>query len=86
MQSPQDLILITGDFNIQGKDMNPLTNKRLIKENAEFASLLKELAVEYCIMTELLSCNQTFTITDLLKKDQKETFDELCTFGDYFVN
>jgi hypothetical protein len=57
MKSPHDLVLLTGDFNIQAHGMNPLLAKKLIKENPEFAPIFKDLFLEYRIMTELLTCS-----------------------------
>lgn len=56
MKSPHDLVLITGDFNICSQEMNPYITKKFVKENPEFAPVLKDLFLEYRIVTKLLSC------------------------------
>ncbi|CDW89469.1 UNKNOWN [Stylonychia lemnae] len=83
---PTDLVLLTGDMNISGREINPIMTKRLIKENPLFADVIKELYLEYRILTELLSQGQQNTVIDLLRRDNKDHLDELCTFGDYYLN
>ena len=78
--------MLTGDFNIQAHDMNPILTKRLLKENPAFAPVFKDLSFEYRIMTELLTSNSKYSILDMLKLDQKDHYYNLCTFGDYYIN
>lgn len=86
MKSSHDLVLICGDFNICGREIDPLITKKLFKENLEFVSIFKDLYLEYPIMTELLSSGNQHTVVDLLKQDNIDNFDSLCTFGDYYIN
>jgi hypothetical protein len=80
------LVLVTGDFNICGREINPVMTKRLMRENPEFISILKDLYLEYRIMTELLSSGGAHSVIDLVKRDHNERMEDICTFGDYYVN
>lgn len=83
----EDLILLTGDLNICGREIDPIVTKRLIAENPDFLPMFKELYMEYRILLELLANNQKHDIVNLLQLDMKEKYaSEACTYGDYYIN
>lgn len=48
--------------------------------------MLRDLDFEYRIMTELLTSQGKYQVVDMLKQDQREAYNDLCTHGDFFTN
>jgi hypothetical protein len=36
MKSPNDLVLICGDFNLSSRELNPILAEKLVRENPAF--------------------------------------------------
>eukprot|EP00347_Sterkiella_histriomuscorum_P007660 403348063 len=84
--SSQDMILLTGDLNICGKEIDQILTKKLIAENPDFQPVLKELYMEYRILIELLSNGQKHEVINMLELDLKDKYKSICTYGDYYIN
>lgn len=79
-------MLLTGDLNICGREIDQILTKKLIAENPAFQPILKELYMEYRILIELLSNGQKHEIVNMLYQDNKDKYADFCTYGDYYIN
>lgn len=84
-----DLVLVSGDFNLSAKPIDPIVADPLLTLNLDdYKQMFAQLNLEYPMCKLLLSQNAKYTVHDLLLESigTSEYPKHICTFGDYVLD
>lgn len=79
-----DLVLVTGDFNISSLPLNKISAEKFIKFCPKFAKAIEDLNMEYTIFMDIISSGKKHIIKDLLKIDNGG--ESQVTYADTCIN